>query len=178
MKYLGCVFIIVSFSAHSQRNQKSISNITMEDIVLSLEVHNDAREDVGTPPLKWSIELADDAQKYAEVLASINGRLIHSYSGDDQGENLYKVFSKRGVLEDAPTFPGRDASKRWFDEIKFYRYAKIRRFRLGPAIGHYTQMIWESTTHVGIGWAVSATGAVFVVARYSPAGNYIGERPY
>jgi hypothetical protein len=39
-------------------------------------------------------------------------------------------------------------------------------------------MIWESTTHVGIGWAVSATGAVFVVARYSPEGNYIGERPY
>ncbi|MDA9986674.1 CAP family protein [Crocinitomicaceae bacterium] len=178
MKYLGFIFLIVSFSCHSQRIQKSISNITEEDIFLSLELHNKARKFVGTPPLSWSIDLADDAQKYAEVLASRNGRLIHSHYRDNQGENLYKVFAIGGILEEAPTFPGRDASKSWFDEIKFYRYAKIRRFRFGPAIGHYTQMIWKSTTHLGIGWAVSSTGAVFVVARYSPAGNYIGERPY
>lgn len=178
MKYLGYIFIILSFSLHSQRNQKSISNITKEDILLSLEVHNKAREDVGTPPLTWSIELADDAQDYAEVLARRNTRLIHSDYRDNQGENLYKVFAIRGMLEEPPSFPGRDASKSWYDEIKFYRYNKIRRFRLGPAIGHYTQMIWKSTSHVGIGWAVSSTGAVFVVARYSPAGNYIGERPY
>jgi hypothetical protein len=178
MKYLGFVFLIVSFFCHSQRTQKSISNITKEDILLSLEVHNQAREDVGTPPLLWSIGLADDAQNYAEVLAGRNGRLIHSDYRDDQGENLYKVWAARGVLENPLSFPGRDASKSWYDEINFYRYAKIRRFRLGPQIGHYTQMIWESTTHVGIGWAVSATGAVFVVARYSPEGNYIGERPY
>jgi hypothetical protein len=178
MKYLGYIFIVVSFSLYSQRNQKSISNITKEDVLLSLEVHNKAREDVGTPPLTWSIELANDAQNYAEVLASRNGRLIHSNYRDDQGENLYKAWVVGGALESPSSFPGRDASKSWYDEIKFYRYTKIRRFRLGPAIGHYTQMIWKSTTHVGIGWAVSATGAVFVVARYSPAGNYIGEKPY
>lgn len=178
MRYKVFFFIIISFSLHSQRIQESISNMTKEDVLLSLELHNQAREEVGTPPLLWSIDLADDAQEYAEVLAWRNGRLIHSNYLVNQGENLYKVWAIGGVLEDAPSFPGRDASKSWYDEIKFYRYTKIRRFRLGPAIGHYTQMIWKSTTHLGIGWAVSSTGAVFVVARYSPARNYIGERPY
>lgn len=38
-------------------------------------------------------------------------------------------------------------------------------------------MIWSTTTHIGMGNAISATGTTYVVARYSPSGNYIGESP-
>lgn len=38
-------------------------------------------------------------------------------------------------------------------------------------------MIWSTTTHVGMGCAVSPSGATYVIARYSPRGNYVGQRP-
>ena len=39
-------------------------------------------------------------------------------------------------------------------------------------------MVWKSTKKVGIAYAVSKKGSVYVVARYFPAGNFIGEYPY
>ena len=39
-------------------------------------------------------------------------------------------------------------------------------------------MIWKNTTEVGMAMAVSSSGKTYVVARYSPAGNYSGEYPY
>jgi hypothetical protein len=44
-------------------------------------------------------------------------------------------------------------------------------------VGHYTQMVWRETREVGIGMAQSKHG-LYVVARYSPAGNIVGEKPY
>lgn len=38
-------------------------------------------------------------------------------------------------------------------------------------------MIWSATTHVGIGLAISPSGTTYVVARYSPPGNYVGQLP-
>lgn len=39
-------------------------------------------------------------------------------------------------------------------------------------------MVWHGTTHVGIAAAQAESGRTFVVARYWPAGNRIGEEPY
>lgn len=38
-------------------------------------------------------------------------------------------------------------------------------------------MIWSGTTHLGMGLAVSSSGTTYVVARYSPPGNYVGQSP-
>lgn len=38
-------------------------------------------------------------------------------------------------------------------------------------------MIWSGTTHLGMGLAISQFGTTYVVARYSPPGNYIGQSP-
>ena len=44
----------------------------------------------------------------------------------------------------------------------------------------FTQVVWKSTTTLGCGYASCGAsfiipGGVFVVCRYSPAGNYLGE---
>jgi hypothetical protein len=47
----------------------------------------------------------------------------------------------------------------------------------GAVCGHYTQVVWRSTHLVGCGM-VSCGGSEVWVCNYSPAGNYVGERPY
>jgi hypothetical protein len=54
------------------------------------------------------------------------------------------------------TFPNNSRSGNWAD------------------IGHYTQMIWPTTTRVGCALASNAT-TDYLVCRYSPAGNIDGR---
>jgi len=43
------------------------------------------------------------------------------------------------------------------------------------SIGHFTQLVWKSSSEVGIGRAQSRDGKWFVVANFFPAGNFIGR---
>ena len=150
-----------------------------EDKLRALKVHNDARSEVGTPPLVWSENLEEQALKYAKQIARTNN---YKHSSTRDGENLAMFFEyekhnkvKTYIYSATPLY---DASMAWYNEIKDYKYSKIKRHRIGPKIGHYTQMVWKDTKEVGIASAFSKNGKVYVVARYYPAGNYLGEYPY
>ena len=149
------------------------------DKLSALQVHNDARKEVGVTPLVWSEKLEEQALKYAKQIARTND---YKHSNTEDGENLAMFYEyeesnkvKTFVYSDTPLY---DASMAWYEEIKDYKYSKIKRFRIGPKIGHYTQMVWKDTKEVGIASAISKNGKVYVVARYYPVGNYLGEYPY
>ena len=173
MKKIVFIIILTPFLCFSQLT---------EDQIKALELHNEARKDVGSPPLVWSEKLEKQALLYAKILARKDEKQNMKHSKTNDGENMtysYSAESKDGVM--TPTFsttPLTDASVGWYEEIKHYRYSKIKRRRIGPPIGHYTQMVWKSTKKVGIAHAVSKKGSVYVVARYFPAGNFVGEYPY
>jgi len=153
--------------------------------ISALKVHNDARKEVDVQPLVWSENLEIDAKKYADYLASKD---IFKHSGSlkeiNQGENLYStayfVFQENGekfFFENTNYL--KDASISWLGEKKDYTYAKIGdRKNNFSKIGHYTQMVWNETTQVGIAYSKSISGKVYVVARYYPAGNIISQFPY
>ena len=153
-----------------------------EDQIKSLEIHNYARKQVGSPPLVWSEKLEKQALLYAKILARKDNKQNMKHSQTNDGENMTYSYSAEiidGVV--TPTFsstPLTDASVGWYEEIKDYRYSKIKKIRIGPPVGHYTQMVWKNTKKVGIAYAVSKKGSVYVVARYFPAGNFIGQYPY
>ena len=151
------------------------NNQTNADAEKSLQVHNSARAEVGVADLIWSKELERDAKNYAEILASKDNGLVHSKSKNKQGENLYSWNGSSSLFSGIPLS---DASYSWYSEIKDYKYGPLKEDSNFYKIGHYTQMIWKNTTHVGIASATSKTGKVYVVARYYPAGNYIGQYPY
>ena len=150
-----------------------------KDKLSALQVHNDARKEVGVAPLVWSEKLEQQALKYAKQIARTNN---YEHSNTKDGENLAMFYEyeesnrvKTYIYSDTPLY---DASMAWYEEIKDYKYSKIKRFRIGPKIGHYTQMVWKDTKEVGIASAISKNGKVYVVARYYPVGNYLGEYPY
>ena len=150
-----------------------------KDKLSALQVHNDARKGVGVAPLVWSEKLEQQALKYAKQIARTNN---YEHSNTKDGENLAMFYEyeesnkvKTYIYSDTPLY---DASMAWYEEIKDYKYSKIKRYRIGPKIGHYTQMVWKDTKEVGIASAISKNGKVYVVARYYPVGNYLGEYPY
>ncbi len=46
------------------------------------------------------------------------------------------------------------------------------------AVGHYTQIIWRSTTSVGCAGLDGSDGNYRLVCRYSPAGNITGQQVF
>lgn len=136
----------------------------------ALKIHNDARAEVGQSDLQWSGKLEREAKRYANLLARRDRGLKHDMKSKD-GENLYMEY---GYSND--NYLGR-ASEAWLSERDEYTYDRVS-WSNSENTGHYTQMIWSSTQHVGIATAISKSGTVYVVARYSPAGNILGVYPY
>ena len=66
--------------------------------------------------------------------------------------------------------------------LSIFRYAeeKLYDYDAGlyiPGTGHFTQVVWRSTTDLGIGIGEGKVGNMFctwIVGRYSPAGNVQG----
>lgn len=133
-----------------------------------LRVHNDARAAKGVAPLEWSADCAAAAQEWAQILADRDTGLVHSRR-KGLGENIWQCSGG----DPSPDVAADD----WLAEQRAYRGERISETNF-MAVGHYTQMVWRSTTSVGFGYARAASGNVYIVANYFPPGNFLGQRPY
>ena len=71
------------------------------------------------------------------------------------------------------TLSGTNPTQSWYDEIKDYKYSAPG---FAAATGHFTQVVWKGTTKVGFGVGFTADRKrSFVVASYSPPGNYLNQ---
>jgi hypothetical protein len=149
------------------------SKVGKGDAQTALDFHNKVRKDVGVPPLQWSTELSAFAQLWANKLASDGCKLEHR-PGNGQWAQLYGENIYFGTAKGLSAL---DASKAWYNEIKDYTGEKLTLKNLAK-VAHYTQMVWRTTTKVGIASASCPSGATIIVANYSPMGNYMGQKPY
>ncbi len=140
-----------------------------------LAVHNSERAAVGVPPLVWNNTLAAQAKAWAEHLAT-TGEFAHS--------TCCGAFTKYGesIAGFYPDEPMTKWPAGWVAEKNHYDGGPLPPDTpaSGPqAIGHYTQMVWRTTTSVGCGTA-SGGGHPFsiLVCQYSPPGNIFGQKPY
>lgn len=150
-----------------------------------VDEHDRVRAEVdtgGKPPLgrlRWSAELAADAQQVADRC-----RFAHSYGA--HGENLY--------ARPIPTDP-ESVTRAWAGEADDWsRVSNLYgpagpggRCTVGKMCGHYTQLIWRETTRVGC--AVQQCEAdqhspfrgwdewYLWVCHYDPPGNVGGRSP-
>lgn len=130
--------------------------------------------------------LTNDAKKYVQYLAD-NKKFEHS-GAQGQGENLFMSSGNASLL---------DGTRAWLAEKSNYHGEKIADGNFG-SYGHYTQVslyakvsnsfnlpmarreqcIWPTTTKVGIAAAKASNGATYIVARYTPPGNWWGQNAY
>ncbi|KAF7233553.1 hypothetical protein EG68_09178 [Paragonimus skrjabini miyazakii] len=129
----------------------------------SIVEHNRLRAMHGCPPLTQDFNLAMKAQRYAEQLTE---QLEHEQS-NEYGENV-AVRSSVGVAK----LSGRQATLMWYSEIANYDFDIENQL----ACGHFSQVVWKSTTHAGFGVASSADGhKVYLVGVYMPPANFRDE---
>jgi hypothetical protein len=136
-----------------------------------LDHHNAYRSALQLPSLLWSPELASDALVWARHLAEIDqGQHDHDAIGKE-GENLWWGTTN--------AFPIGFMVDTWGAEKKFFREGLFPdcRANRSAVVGHYTQMVWRNTQAVGCA-LVSNSHNDYLVCRYSPAGNVIGQKPY
>ena len=126
----------------------------------ALEVHNDARAEVGHGLLELDADLSADCAAYAAQLAPTGNCLTHS--DGHYGENLFGGKGGDFTLADGATM--------WYHEKPQYNGEGISMAHL-ESYGHYTAMVWPSSTKMGIGMGKGPDGTICVVARYTPQGN-------
>ncbi|XP_072031411.1 uncharacterized protein [Amphiura filiformis] len=145
-----------------------------------LHAHNEFRSMVSNPvasnmvKVKWSNELADMAQGWAD-------RCSFSHGNPDNISPFYWVGQNiwAGTGSGWPVY---GMVESWWEEKDLYNFATDE---CSGVCGHYTQLAWATTTHVGcavqtcsplqgLGW----NSATILVCNYGEGGNYIGEKPY
>lgn len=161
-----CCLGILSAQKNSNDSGAYLNEFQIKEV---LDLHNEARSEVGVDPLVWSHELSEIALNWAIHLASSGCTLEHTTT-TTTGENLY--WTSHGS-ESTPY----DATKTWYSEIKNFKNVEL----FGTdwyATGHYSQMVWKDTKNMGMAISKCENGGTIVVANYSPPGNYLGEKAY
>lgn len=136
-----------------------------------LAKHNELRaKHKDTPSLVLDDDLIKEAQAWSESQLK-NAKMEHATRDalGTQGENLaYAMSSSNDFRVNFDTTP----TDRWYSEIKDYDFSNPG-FKQKGVVGHFTQVVWKSTTKLGCGTASDGPN-VYVTCRYDPGGNMMG----
>jgi pathogenesis-related protein 1 len=151
-----------------------LSPAQTEEIV---RAHNAWRARVRVPPLRWAEDLAARAQARAAYLAGHGCDIVHGPLPTDVGENLCWVGSVRaaGHKDEWDAVTPTWVIDKWGAESADYS-AEHRTCAPNRQCGHYTQVVWATTTEVGCGMAACPTLDQVWVCNYRPRGNVRGLR--
>lgn len=146
----------------------------------ALSKHNGYRAIHRSPSMTISSSANNTAQTWAQYLAA-KGSFKHSADNrrNNAGENLYVYYTTAPSISSDSL--ANTAVKSWYDEVKAYNYNSPG---FSSATGHFTQVVWKSSTQLGCGAArgtktMNGTkfNAFYVVCHYVPAGNVQGQFP-
>lgn len=135
-----------------------------------LDVHNQARAEVGVAPLNWSSMLATAASLQVRYQRDKQNCSFADLSSGKYGGNQLWA----GGMAVTP----RMAVEHWVEEKSFYDYAN-NSCVADHKCGVYTQVVWKKSLELGCAQATCTKGQItLTICFYNPPGNIIGERPY
>ncbi|KAG7474238.1 cysteine-rich venom latisemin-like [Solea senegalensis] len=117
--------------------------------------------------MSYSTALEATAQAWVENCILAHGppssRMLNGYQ---LGENLFYSNSP---------YSWSQAIGAWHSEVEHYQYPNIS--TNGESIGHYTQVVWNTSYKVGCG-VKNCNGTYLYGCHYYRAGNFLGWPPY
>jgi hypothetical protein len=136
----------------------------------------------------WSDSLAAGAQAWAEYQARTGDwrHATDAEKGGSYGESLSKENGYWfGTAIPQGSFSTESLLEGWVSEKTQYNGEPVDSTNY-LRFGHYTQMVWRGTTQIGCATAITQEGVppgavgetVYLVCRYSPAGNQFGQAAY
>ncbi|XP_032595508.1 Golgi-associated plant pathogenesis-related protein 1 [Drosophila grimshawi] len=128
-----------------------------------LKAHNSYRTRHNAPPLQLNEQLSKLSTDWAKYLLAKN-RMEHRQNSG-YGENIY--------MASGGNLTGTDAVTSWYNEIHQYNW---QRPSFQSNTGHFTQVVWRSSTQLGVGFARRGN-TIYVVCNYDPPGNFMNQFP-
>ena len=120
-----------------------------------------------SPPMEWDETISQFAQEYSLFLVT-NSLFQHS-NKEGYGENLAYF---QGYPNEMMTLIKKSIDL-WYDEIKLYNFNNPG---YSPSTGHFTCLVWKSSTKFGMGYSYNnTTKIVDVTMNTAPPGNIIGQ---
>lgn len=146
--------------------------------------HNQVRAMVDTtniaggplPSMQWDPNLASYAATWAAKCQSANGQLL------DHDPNRTNVagyaYIGENIYASGGTATAQGAVQLWASEKANFTYPTT--CAAGQTCGHYTQIVWRDSLHVGCALQNCPNLAYpnTIVCDYGPGGNYQGQAPY
>jgi len=118
-------------------------------------------------PIVWDSTIAVFSQNWANYL--LKNHLFQHSDNSLYGENLAYL---RGYGSDLVALIKLSIDM-WYNEYKLYDFLKPM---FSEKTGHFTALVWKSTTHFGLGFAINKkTKAAYITMNMSPPGNVIDE---
>ncbi|CAH1796488.1 unnamed protein product [Owenia fusiformis] len=152
--------------------------ITFEEAEYILSRHNYYRSNVhrfnNQPPagkmmkMVWDDEIAFLAQQWAHGCI---------YQHDtNENRNIPGLYQVGQNLAWSSIHSWSSIVDAWQNEVELFKFGQ----RTGNNVGHYTQMVWDTSSRLGCGYALCNETKHFFVCNYGPAGNYVGKlyKPY
>lgn len=118
------------------------------------------------PQLAWDDTITNASQEWSNNLLTTN---VFQHSGNRlYGENL-AYFTGYGTNIMVLLKKSVDA---WYNEVKMYDFNNPG---FSASTGHFTCLVWKSSTSYGIGIAIDSKSRAYIVMNTSPPGNYVGQ---
>ncbi|KAJ8921931.1 hypothetical protein NQ315_008565 [Exocentrus adspersus] len=178
MKHFLCLAVLLAVQEYAFPCSVYEYGVTEKDKSTILNKHNALRKLIANGQVEnqprgvnlkrmiWDDYLAGQAQNIANMC-----KFKHSPVSDARwsvGQNLYiqpTIGVQKGTDWNA-------AVQWWFDEHPMYTYTTDYQF--DEKTGHYTQVVWANTSHVGCGYTYYPDGdrnEKLYVCNYGPGGN-------
>lgn len=159
----------------SQTSLRGASNVRLScvqppdpGLVEVYALHNQVRAQFGSPPLVWDPQLAAQATAYAPELARY-GRPVHA-------SRAGREHSRENLLQALRGTSPRNMVNVWVSERQNFVpgvFPDVSRTGNWADVGHYSQMVWPTTTNLGCA-IYRSRPYDWLICRYSPPGNQDG----
>jgi hypothetical protein len=142
--------------------------LTEQQITEITNYINNLRNKHNSPPLTWDNEIGIYAQNWAKYL--LDNNLFKHSNSTLYSENLASFSNSNGIGSDMVSLI-KQSIDMWYNEISLYDFTKNE---FSSATGHFTALVWKSSTKYGMGIALNNNQAIITFNAF-PQGNIIGN---